>query len=260
VEQVKYHDAVPVLVPVYEEDGFVYNPENLKKAITPKTRMIILNYPSNPTGAVASRDVLQKIADIAIEYDLVILSDDVYECIGFGGTITNIASLRGMKERTIIANSFSKSYAMTGLRIGFSCAHATVMKAMVKLQEDIVSCIHTPTQYAAVEALTGTKQYLDEMVAQYTARRRLLVDGLNQIEGVSCIEPMGAFYVFANIRQTGLTSVEFAKRLIDEQHVVVVPGSGFGSAGEGFVRFSYATSEAIIEEGLVRMRSFVKSL
>ncbi|MDR1795838.1 MAG: pyridoxal phosphate-dependent aminotransferase [Clostridiales Family XIII bacterium] len=259
-EQIKYLDAIPVEVPVYEKDGFAFDPENLKQAITAKTRMIVLNYPSNPTGGVASKEVLTAIAELAIEHDLVILSDDVYECFCYDGEPFSIASLPGMKERTIICNSFSKSYAMTGWRVGFACAHEPVMKMMVKLQEDIVSCIHTPSQFAAAEALNGTREYLDEMIARYTARRRLLVDGLNRIDGISCIEPAGAFYAFANITGTGLSSVDFAERLLDSKHVVVVPGSGFGSAGEGFIRLSYATSEEAIEEGLARMQAFVKEI
>lgn len=261
IEQIKYHDAVPVPVPVYEKDGFMFDPENLRAAITDKTKLLILNFPSNPTGGVASRENLEKIAEIAIEKDLLVISDDAYEHLVYGDeSVCHIASLPGMKERTFITNTFSKTYAMTGWRVGYACGPAEVIRMMVKLQENVVSCINTAAQYAAAEALNGSQQPVKDMVEKYFHRRQLLIEGLNEIEGISCIEPMGAFYAFANITGTGLASVEFADRLLEEKQVVVVPGSGFGSAGEGFVRISYATSEEKIKEGLRRMNEFVKGL
>lgn len=261
IEQIKYHDAVPVPVPVYEKDGFMFDPENLRAAITDKTKLLILNFPSNPTGGVASRENLEKIAEIAVEKDLLVISDDAYEHLVYGDeSVCHIASLPGMKERTFITNTFSKTYAMTGWRVGYACGPAEVIRMMVKLQENVVSCINTAAQYAAAEALNGSQQPVKDMVEKYFRRRQLLIEGLNEIEGISCIEPMGAFYAFANITGTGLSSVEFADRLLEEKQVVVVPGSGFGSAGEGFVRISYATSEENIKEGLRRMNEFVKGL
>lgn len=261
IEQIKYHNAVPVQVPVYEKDGFMYDIENLRNAITPKTKLIILNSPSNPTGGVASKERLHQIADLVIEKDLLFITDDAYENLFYGeGPIMNIASIPGMKERTFITNTFSKTYAMTGWRVGYACGPAEVIKMMVKLQENVASCINTPAQFAAAEALNGSQQAVADMVAAYRNRCKILIEGLNKIDKISCIEPMGAFYAFANISKTGLTSVEFADRLLESQHVVVVPGSGFGSAGEGFVRLSYATSEENIKEGLRRIEAFVKTL
>ncbi|MGC2873845.1 pyridoxal phosphate-dependent aminotransferase [Ihubacter sp. rT4E-8] len=261
IEQIKYHEAVCVQVPVYEKDGFMYDPENLKKAITEKTKLLILNSPSNPTGGVATKENLEAIARIAVENDILVISDDAYEHLRYDdGEIVHIASLPGMKERTFITNTFSKTYAMTGWRVGYACGPAEAIKMMVKLQENVVSCVNTPAQYGAAEALSGSQQPVADMVKEYAGRREILIKGLNEIDGIFCLPPKGAFYAFANITKTGLTSVEFADRLLEEQHVVVVPGSGFGSAGEGFVRISYATSKENIEEGLRRIKAFVENL
>ena len=261
IEQIKYHDAVPVQVPVYEKDGFMFDPENLRRAITDKTKLLLLNSPSNPTGGVAGRKTLEAIAEIAIEEDILVISDDAYEKLVYSDEpLCHIASLPGMKERTFITNTFSKTYAMTGWRVGYACGPAEVIRTMVKLQENVVSCINTFAQYGAAEALNGSQQSVRDMVECYKRRRKLLIDGLNAIDRISCIEPMGAFYAFANISGTGLSSVEFADRLLDSKGVVVVPGSGFGSAGEGFIRVSYATSEEKIREGLRRIKAFVDEL
>lgn len=260
LEQIKFCGGVPLQVPVYEKNGFQFDPDDLEKAITEKTKMLLLNFPSNPTGGVATEENLRAIAEIAMDKDLLVISDDAYEQLTYGKETFHIASIPGMKERTFIANTFSKTYAMTGWRVGYACGPAEAVRTMVKLQENVVSCINTPAQYGAVEALNGSQKSVKAMVNQYEDRRKALVRGLNNIKGISCIEPMGAFYAFANISGTGLTSAEFADRLLETERVVVVPGSGFGSAGEGFIRISYATSMENIQEGLRRMKKFVDTL
>jgi aminotransferase len=259
--QVRMCGGKPVFVKVYEDDGFVYNCENIKKAITPKTKAILINSPANPTGGVAGRDVLEGIAKIAQEHDLFVISDEVYQYFLYDDAeFVSMASIDGMKERTIIIDSFSKSYAMTGWRIGYAAGPEDVIQNMIKLQENVISCVHSATQYAAIEALEGPQDYLKFMINKYAQRRELMVNGINEIDGLSCKKPKGAFYVFANISQTGMSSEEFSIELLKKARVVVVPGSGFGDAGEGFVRISYATSEENIAEGLKRMKGFVETL
>lgn len=261
LSQVVMCGGIPKLVKVYEEDGFVYNYENLKKAIRKNTKAIILNSPANPTGGVADLKVLEEIAKIAIENNLFIIADEVYKYFLYDGAeFISIASLDGMKDRTIVVDSFSKTYAMTGWRVGYSAGPADVIANMIKLQENVAACIHTPAQYAAIEALNGPQDTLKFMIDKYSKRRELIVNGINNIKGLSCIRPKGAFYVFMNITKTGLKSEEFAVRLLNDEKVVVVPGTGFGEAGEGFVRLSYATSEENIKEGLFRMNRFVQKI
>lgn len=258
--QIKMCGGIPVFVKVFEEDGFIFNPDNLRKAIGKNTKAILLNSPANPTGGVASRDVLEKIAEIAKEHDLFVISDEVYRYFVYeDAEFSSISSIEGMKERTIVIDSFSKSYAMTGWRVGFAAGPSEVIQNMTKLHENVAACVHTPAQYAAVEALTGTQTPLDYMVSKYSQRRELIVNGINSIMGLSCIKPKGAFYVFMNITKTGLTSDDFAMELLKSEGVVVVPGTGFGESGEGFVRLSYATSDENIKEGLKRMKRFVQN-
>lgn len=261
LEQIKACGGTPVCVPVFEEDGFVFNIENLRNAVTDKTKMIVINTPCNPTGGVIGLEVLKQIAELAEEKDLWILSDEVYKNFDYSGVYTStIASIGKMKERTIIVNSASKAYAMTGWRVGYVLGSEELVAAVVKFQEGQVSSVNSAAQIGALEALEGTQEPLYEMIEVYKRRRRILVDGLNSIEGISCIEPAGAFYVFVNIKKTGLESWEFAERLLAEQKVVVVPGVGFGSAGEGFIRLSYAVSEENILKGIEKIRMFVESL
>lgn len=260
IQQIRCNGGVPVPVPVFEEDGFTYNIDNLRKAVTERTKMILLNSPANPTGGVASRKVLEQIADLAIEKNLWVLSDEVYINFSYAGKALSIASLENMKERTIVVNSFSKAYAMTGWRVGYAAGPREVIGTMVKLQENISGCVNTAAQFAAIEAISGSQAQLDFMREQYRARRDRLVSGLNAIDGISCIEPLGAFYAFPNITKTGLSSEEFADRLLEEKKVAVVPGPGFGSAGEGFVRLCYAVSGETIDEGLKRIREFAGTL
>lgn len=257
--QVLMIGAIPRFVKVYEEDGFIYNCENVKKAINKNTKAILINSPANPTGGVADKKTLEELARIAIEHDLIVITDEVYQHLIYEDTeFVSIASIPGMKDRTVIIDSFSKAYAMTGWRIGYAAGCEEIIQNMVKLHENVVSCINTPSQYAAIEALEGPQDYLKYMLDKYTARRKLIVEGINSIENLSCIKPKGAFYAFVNISKTGKTSEEFAVDLLKNTGVVVVPGSGFGEAGEGFVRISYATSEEKIIEGLRRMKGFVE--
>ena len=253
--------AVPVPVAVREEDGFMYTAEALRRAITKKTKAIIINSPSNPTGGVASAETLGQIADLVKEQDLYVISDEIYhELVWSGEPDTSIAQFPGMKERTVVMDGFSKQYAMTGFRLGWGAAPQEVIVTMTKLLENMLSSVNEGVQWGGVAALTGDQSCVEEMKRVYLRRRELMVNGLNSIDKISCLMPRGAFYAFANISRTGLSSREFAVRLLQEKHTVVVPGTGFGQAGEGFIRLSYATSEEKILEGLKRMGEFVKSL
>lgn len=248
-----------VICKVYEEDGFQYTEENLRKVITPATRMIILNSPCNPTGGMAGRKTLEMVARLAREFDLWVMSDEVYEKLVYDGNEhISIASLPGMKERTIVINSFSKSYAMTGWRVGFAAAPADLMEVMVKLHELETSCCNVPAQFAAIEALTIDQSVIDDMLEQYAKRRKRIVDGLNSISGVNCTLPKGTFYAFANVKELGIPSDELVDRLMDEVGLVVVPGTAFGEDGEGFLRFSFAVSDETIDDGLERLETFVR--
>ena len=253
--------AVPVPVQVHEKNGFMFDIDDLRRAITPRTKLILLNFPSNPTGGVASAENLRQIADLAREKDLYILSDEIYhELLWDDEPYTSIASFPGMKERTIVVDGFSKKYAMTGFRLGWGVGPEEVIAAMTKLLENVLSSVNEGVQWGGVAALTGDQECVEEMKRQYRRRREIVVEGLNAIPKVSCLAPKGAFYAFANISQTGLSSRDFAIRLLQETHTVVVPGTGFGDGGEGFIRLSYATSEENIREGLKRMKAFVESL
>lgn len=253
--------AVHVPVRVKEANGFMYDVEDLRAAITPKTKMILINSPSNPTGGVASAENLRQIADLVKEKDLYVLTDEIYhELLWSDEPYTSIASFPGMKERTLIVDGFSKKYAMTGFRLGYGAGPEEVIATMTKLLENVLSSVNEGIQWGGVAALTGDQSPVEEMKEQYRRRRQIIVEGLNAIDRISCLAPMGAFYAFPNISQTGLSSRDFAIRLLKEKHTVVVPGTGFGEGGEGFVRISYATSEENIREGLKRIAEFVASL
>jgi len=257
--QVLMCGAIPRFVKVHEEDGFVYNPDNVRKAINKKTKAILINSPANPTGGVASRETLEELAKIAVEHDLLVITDEVYQHLIYDDEeFVSIASFPGMKERTVIIDSFSKAYAMTGWRIGYAAGSREILQNMIKLHENVVSCINTSSQYGAIEAIEGPQDHLKFMLDKYSVRRRMIVEGINSIEKLSCIKPKGAFYAFPNITKTGMSSEEFAVELLKKTGVVVVPGSGFGEAGEGFIRISYATSEENIKEGLKRIKGFVE--
>lgn len=262
--QIAMTGAVPVPVPVYEEDGFVFRKELLEKAVTSKTKAILLNSPTNPTGGVTKGQSLQDVADTAIANDLYVILDAVYKQLIYDDdTYENIAALKGMKERTLYVDSFSKSHAMTGWRIGYVCGPREIITLMPKLQENVVSCIAAFIQDAAAEALRDKKRSDEAVKAmrdEYRKRRDLFVEGINNIDKISVVKPKGAFYLFVNIKETGLTSEEFCTRLLEEQNVLTSPGSAFGAMGEGYIRISYATSVDTIQEGLKRIRAFVETL
>ena len=253
--------AVPVPIHLKEENGFMYDVADLKAALTPKTKMILLNSPSNPTGGVASEENLRQVAEFAKENDLYILADEIYrELLWDDEPYTSIAGFPGMKERAVVVDGFSKTYAMTGMRLAWAVAPEEVIVVMTKLLENVLSSVNEGVQWGGVAALNGSQECVEEMKRQYRRRREIIVEGLNDMKGVSCLMPKGAFYAFPNISKLGIPSREFAMRLLKEKHVVVVPGTGFGDGGEGFVRLAYATSEDNIREGLRRMKEFVESL
>ena len=251
----------PVMVPVHEKDNFFYNLEELETFVTPRTKAILLNTPNNPTGAVMSEEELIRFCEFCKKHDLIVISDEVYYNIIFDGLkFKSPAMVEGMKERVVISQSFSKTYAMTGWRLAFAAGPADIIEAMGLLNENSISCVNTFVQWAGIEALEGTRQYIDAMVAQFQNRRDIVYEGINSIDGLSCVKPRGAFYAFVNIRGTGLSSEEFATRLLEVKHVGLVPGTGFGASGDVFVLISYATSTENIREGIRRIGEFVKEL
>lgn len=260
-DQILITKGVPVFVSVREEDGFNFRPDDLRCAITEKTRVIMLNTPANPTGGVAGEPLLREIAKIAEEHDLIILFDEVYKYLFHGNEpFFSIARIPGMKERTLIIDSTSKTYAMTGWRCGWIAGPRRIVSNIPKIQENICSCVPAFVQRGAAYALRNCAEDVAAMNRQYRARRDAIYEGINAIPRLSAVLPNGAFYLFVNIQKTGLTSEEFAMRLLEEGHVALAPGSAFGPSGEGFVRISYATSLENIAEGLRRIRAFTESL
>lgn len=262
LSQVLMCDAVPKFVQLREEDGFIMTVDALRAAITDKTKAVLLNSPSNPLGSVIDRESLEGLAQVIKENNLYVITDEVYQDYIYDDDVKfcSIASLEGMKERSIIVDSCSKAFAMTGWRVGYAAGPAHIIDLMVKQQEGMASCVNAPAQYAALEAITNTEQAVSDMIQTFRRRRDLFVEGINNIDGLSCVKPKGAFYLFVNIKKTGLTSDEFAVRLLREAKVGVIPGSGFGDEGEGYVRISYVVSEDDIREGLKRIEGFVRSL
>ena len=250
--------GVPVVLETKAEDCFRVTPEALRAKITPKTKLLILPYPNNPTGAVMRREHLEAIAEVVRENNLMVLSDEIYSALTYGDTNhVTFSAIDGMWERTIVVNGFSKAFAMTGWRLGYAVGPAEIIKAMTKLHQYGIMSAPTTAQYAAIEALKNGDEDIVYMREQYDMRRRLVVDGFNSM-GLTCFEPEGAFYVFPCIKRTGLTSEEFCERLLYDEHVAVVPGSAFGSCGEGFVRVSYSYSIKHITEALSRIEHFIK--
>ncbi len=249
--------GVPVEVPLSAENGFQVEPQALEAAITPKTKAILIGYPNNPTGAVASREALLEVARIAEAHDLVVISDEIYDQLVYGVPHVCFASLPGMKRRTITLGGFSKDYAMTGWRIGYAAAPAEILAGLVRIHQYTIMSAPTIAQYAALEALRTGQPHVDEMRSEYNRRRRLIVGGLNEL-GLSTVEPRGAFYAFPSIAVSGMDDETFAQRLLEEERVAVVPGSAFGPGGEGYVRCSYATAYEQIEEALNRIARFVQ--
>ncbi len=242
----------PVSVSTRLENDFKVRKEDLEKYITPRTRAIIMNYPNNPTGSIMTRKDLEEVADVAIEHDLTVISDEVYEKLTYEGKHVSIASLNGMRDNTILLNGFSKAFAMTGWRLGYACGNDEVIEAMMKIHQYTMLCAPITAQMGAIEALKSGQPEMLEMVKEYNRRRRVIVKGFNDL-GLSCFEPKGAFYAFPSIRSTGLTSEKFAERLLFEEGVVVVPGDVFGESGDGHLRCSYAASMENIKEALDRM-------
>jgi aminotransferase len=255
--EVRLAGGIPVEVPCKVEDNFQLDLDLLYKAITPRTKLIFLGYPANPTGAVASREKLKKIGEIAVDNNLLIVSDEIYDRLVYDCQHVCVPSLgEQIKSRTILLGGFSKAYAMTGWRIGYACGPAEIIEGMMRIHQYSVMCAPTMAQEAAIEALTNGEKYVQEMVAEYDRRRRLIVNGLNKM-GLFTFEPHGAFYVFPMISETGMDDETFSLKLLQEEHVAVVPGSAFGKGGEGFVRCSYATSYKRIEEALFRIEKFL---
>lgn len=241
------------------ENKFKITPEELKNAITPKTKMLILPFPNNPTGAILTREELEGIANVIRDTNICVLSDEIYAELTYGKRHTSIAEIDGMRERTIIASGFSKAYAMTGWRLGYICAPATLCGQMLKMHQYAIMCAPTMSQFAAIEALKNGDEDIDMMRAEYNRRRIFILEGLRKI-GIECFEPEGAFYIYPNIAPFGLSSDEFCERLLYEQRCAIVPGTAFGENGEGFARISYAYSVKHLSEALEKIEAFVKSL
>ncbi len=250
-------EGVPVMVPTSESSDFEVDAADIEKRITPRTRAILIGYPSNPTGAVMPRGKLAAIAEVARRRNITVISDEIYARLNYGTEHTCFAGLPGMKDNTILLGGFSKAYAMTGWRVGYALAPAEIIAAMTKIHQYTIMSAPTPAQVAAIEALKTGEKDVVEMVEDYNRRRKVIVKGLTDI-GLSCFEPKGAFYAFPSITRTGMTSEEFSEALLKEEKVAVVPGSAFGKRGEGYVRCCYATSLTDIEEALKRMGRFVK--
>ena len=254
---VRLAGGVPVYVPTRFEDNFVLDPALVEAAITPRTKMIILNTPSNPTGAVIPADVLKQIADIAMAHNIKVFSDEIYEAIVYEGKHTSIASFPGMFENTIIVSGLSKSYAMTGWRLGYACGPEPIIKIMTKIHQSAIMSAPTTSQYAAITALRDCDGEIDRMRDEYNMRRRLVVRSFNDM-GLTCFEPRGAFYAFPCIRSTGMSSQEFCTKLLEQKHVAIIPGDAFGASGEGYCRVSYAYSVEHLTEALKRIREFLQ--
>ena len=251
--------GVPVSIQTREEDEFRLTPEQLEAAITPKTKLLILPYPNNPTGAVMRREHLEAIAEVIRRHDIIVLSDEIYAELTYNGRHVSIASLPGMKERTIVVNGFSKTFAMTGWRLGYAAGPAAAIKQMTKLHQYAIMCAPTTAQYAAIVALDHCEENIRQMREEYNTRRRFVVDAFNKM-GLHTFEPEGAFYVFPCIKSTGLGSEEFCERLLYEKKVAVVPGNAFGDSGEGFIRVSYSYSVQHLNAALRRIAEFLQEL
>jgi aminotransferase len=249
----------PVSVSTSVDNDFKVTREELESKITGRTTAIIMNYPNNPTGAIMPRKDLEEIADLAVERDLMIISDEVYEKMTYGSKHTSIASFNGMQDNTIALNGFSKAFAMTGWRLGFACGNADVIEAMMKVHQYTMLCAPITAQMAAIEALKNGIGDMQEMIKEYDRRRRVIVKGFNDL-GLSCFEPKGAFYAFPSVKSTGLTDEQFSERLLYEKHVIAVPGSVFGESGIGHLRCSYATSMEQIKEALARVADLLDTI
>ena len=253
---VVFASGSPVQVATFAKDEFKITPEQLKTAITEKSKVLVLNYPNNPTGATMTKKDLEEIADVVTDHDLLVISDEIYGMLTYNGPHTTFSSLNGMKERTVILDGFSKAYAMTGLRIGYSLAPEDITEAMMKVHQYTMLCAPITGQIAAIEALKSGYNETETMKREYNRRRKVIVKRLNKM-GLECPEPKGAFYAFPSIKSTGLSSEEFATQLLKKENVAVVPGTAFGNCGEGHIRCSYATSIDTLKTALDKIEKFI---
>lgn len=252
-------DGVPVVIPLQQKNEFKLTAEELEAAITPKTKILVLPYPNNPTGAIMTKEDLESIAEIVKKYDLYVLSDEIYSELTYKSEHVSIASLPGMKDRTLLINGFSKGFAMTGWRLGYICGQKKIMEQMIKIHQYAIMCAPTNSQYAAIEGLRNCEGEVQQMRNAYNQRRRYLVYEFKRMQ-LDCFEPFGAFYIFPSIQEFGMTSEEFATRFLEEEKVAVVPGSAFGECGEGYLRVSYAYSLEDLKEAIGRLGAFVGRL
>ena len=262
---VSYHpcavlaDAVPVVINLKEENDFRLTAEELRAAITPKTKLLVLPFPNNPTGAVLTMKELKAIAEVVIEKDIFVLSDEIYSELTYGSKHSSIAQIEGMRDRTILINGFSKAFAMTGWRLGYACGPEIILKQMLKIHQFAIMCAPTTSQYAAIEALKNCDADVEHMVNEYDMRRKFMLNRLRGM-GLKCFEPFGAFYIFPNIAKFGMSSEDFAMKFLNEYKVAVVPGTAFGTSGEGFLRMSYASSMENLRIAMERLEKFIKTL
>lgn len=252
-------DGVPVTIPLQEKNEFKLTAEELEAAITPKTKVLVMPFPNNPTGSIMTKEDLEPIVELVKKYDLFVISDEIYSELSYQGEHVSIASFEGMKERTILINGFSKGFAMTGWRLGYACGPKEIIEQMVKIHQFAIMCAPTNSQYAAVEALRNCDDEVQEMREAYNQRRRFLMNEFKRLH-IQCFEPFGAFYVFPCIKEFGMTSEEFAMRFLEEEKVAVVPGTAFGDCGEGFLRISYAYSIEELKVAFERLEKFVTRL
>lgn len=252
-------DAKPVIINLKEENEFRLTPQEILEKVTDKTKLLVLPYPNNPTGAIMEKKDLEAIAKVIIEKDLFVITDEIYGELTYNGKHTSIISLPGMQERTILINGFSKAYAMTGWRLGYACGPKEIIGQMIKIHQFAIMCAPTTSQYAGVEALRNGDEDVAMMREEYNRRRRYLLNEFKEM-GLQCFEPYGAFYVFPCIRQFGMTSDEFATRLLREEKLAVVPGTAFGDCGEGYIRISYAYSLEDLKKAMERLRRFIADI
>ena len=252
-------DGVPVVIPLQYENEFKLTVEDLEKYTTPKTKVLVMPFPNNPTGSIMTKEDLEPVAEFVKEHDLFVISDEIYSELTYMGDHASIASLPGMRERTVVINGFSKGFAMTGWRLGYCCGPENIIEQMTKLHQYAIMCAPTTSQYAAAEGLRNCGDEVEEMRRSYNERRRFLMSEFKRM-GLECFEPYGAFYVFPSIKEFGMSSEEFATRLLNEEKVAVVPGTAFGECGEGFLRISYAYSIEDLKEALGRVEHFIGRL
>ena len=257
--EIRMVHGIPVAVSTYEKNAFALDPDDLEKAVTEKTKAVVLNFPCNPTGAVLTYEQTAKIAELAVKHDLIVISDQIYSELTYEDMTPSIATFPGMKERTVFLNGFSKAFAMTGFRVGYACGPQEIIDAMMKIHQYSIMCVSINAQHAACEALKNASQDMIMMRNEYCRRRNVIVNAFNSM-GLPCLLPHGAFYAFPNITSTGLSSMEFAKRLLMSKKVAVVPGTAFGECGEGFIRCSYAASMDGIKMAMDKIRDFLDEL